>query len=151
MSGELRNYDPSKITAGWSIVGGTLDMTRGLIDGPGAIVDSKDAPPWTRRGDRNSNMVRIKSGKKGGFLTFTYVSESQIKDKLSQLFLQDQETETVVGALKIKDLNGTTVMEYLGCFIENVPDLNYGDTAADSVYVMGYAERVPYHGGAAPL
>lgn len=151
MSGELRNFDPAKITCTWALVAGTLDLTKGLIDGPGAIANSKDAPPWTRRGDRNSNMVRNRSGKKGGYLSLTYVAEAEIHDVLTGYFISDEQTQTIVGAIKIKDLNGTSGYTYLGAFIENDPDENYGDTAADRVWVFGYAERVPFHGGSEPL
>lgn len=152
MSGELRTYDPDQVSASWSLrVGDAIDLTEGLIDGPGAIVDAKDAPAWTRRSDRNSNMVRNRSRKKGGTVTFTYAAESEIQDTLTPLVIADGVTGAMVGDIVVKDLNGSTIMTYIGAFIENDPDPSFGDTAADRVYVFGYAERIPLLGGAAAL
>jgi hypothetical protein len=152
MAGELRPYDPNQVTVSWTINGiGTIDLTQGLIDGPGAIVDTKDAPRWTRRSDRQSNAVRNKGSKRGGFLVLTYGAEAQIQDALSGYAITDDQVEAVVGLIKIKDLNGTTVAEYLGAFIEDDPSLNYGDTASDRPWVFGYAERVAVLGGAGAL
>jgi len=154
MSGELRQYDPDQITISWSFRGGetgSIDLAEGLIDGPNAIVDAKDAPKWTRRSDRNSNVVRNRSRKKGGTLTLTYVAESEIQDLLTPLVIADGETGSIVGDIVIKDLNGSTIMTYIGAFIENDPDPAFGDTAADRVYVFGYADRVALLGGASAL
>ncbi len=147
MSGELRTFDPEKVTVTWSPPTGAIDMTEGLIDGDGAITEAKDAPEWTRRGDRNGNMLRIKSCKKGGTLSLTYVAEAPIQNELSALINTDQQTGTVIGVLKVKDLNGSTVAVYTGAFIESGPPLSFGTSAADRLFVMGYAERVVVYGG----
>lgn len=152
MSGELRQYDPDQITASWSLrTGEAFDLTEGLIDGPNAIVDAKDAPKWTRRSDRQGNTVRNRSRKKGGALTFTYDAESEIQDILTPIVLADGETGVFVGDIVIRDLNGSTMLTYIGAFIENDPDPAFGDTAADRVYVFGYGERIAMPGGTAAL
>lgn len=151
MAGELRNFDPDKVTVTWAYPGGALDLTDGLIDGPGAIAESKDAAPWSRRSDRNGNMVRNKSRKKGGTLTLTYVNEAPIHDVLSGIAIVDDKLQTQVGEITVKDLNGTTIMVYAGSFIENDPTESWGDTAGDRVWVFGYANRVPFHGGSEAL
>jgi hypothetical protein len=149
MAGELRNYDSNRVTVSWTIPTGTIDLTPGLIDGGGAIVQAKDGPRWSRRGDRQGNMVRNLGRKRGGSVTLTYVAEAQIQDQLSGLVETDAQLQNVVGVIKVKDLNGTTVMVYNGAFIEDDPPLNYGDAAADRPWVFGYAEAVGIVGGAA--
>lgn len=151
MSGELRNYDPERVTVTWALPTGAIDLTEGLIDGPGAIAETKDAPAWTRRGDRNTNMVRNKMRNKGGTLALTYVAEAEIQAALTVIFLVDQELETQVGAIVVRDLNGTTLLTYDGAFIEDDPTVAFGDTAADRVYTFGYARRVPVLGGSEAL
>jgi len=151
MSGELRNFDPNRVTVSWTIPVGTINLTPGLIDGPGAIAETKDSPRWIRRGDRQSNYVRNKGSKRGGFLVLTYVAEAQIQNILTAYVVADDQSQTIVGLLKIKDLNGATIVEYLGAFIEDDPAVNYGDSAADRPWVFGCAERVAIIGGQAAL
>lgn len=148
MSGELRNFFPDKVTVTWTLASGTLDLTPGLVDGPGAIAEVKDSKPWSRRGDRNSNMVRNRSQKKGGNLNLTYVNEAKLHETLSAYAITDGQTGAIVGTIKIRDLNGSTVITYLGAFIEDDPTNTYGDTAGDRVWSFGYAERIVFHGGA---
>lgn len=152
MAGELRTYDPEKITCTFSISGaGAIDLTRGLVDASGAITVSRDSAKWSRRSDRQGNVARIKSSKKGGTITLTYAAESEICDVLSGLSNADDQTEAITGQIVIKDLNGTTICSYLGAFIENVPSPVYGDMAADRAYVFGFAEAVEFLGGAGAL
>lgn len=153
MAGQLRPFHPDRVSAVWSIRGGAaLDLTIGLIDGPGAITEAKDAPARSRRSDRQSNTVINRSSKKGGTVTFTYVAEAELQDVLSALFLAEETSGTInVGDLVVRDLNGSTIMTYVGCFIEDDPTVQYGDTAADRAYVFGYSERVPFVGGAEAL
>lgn len=152
MSGELRNYDPDKVTATWSIAGGgSVDLTQGLVDGASAIAVTRDSAKWTQRNDRQSNYARIKSSKKGGSITFTYVAEAEICSTLSGLANTDEQAQNIVGQILIKDLNGTTVCTYLGAYIQNTPSPTYGDTAADRPYVFGFAEAVEFLGGASAL
>ena len=150
MSGELRNFDPDSWTVTWELAGGlgSIDLTRGLIDGPGAMVEAKDNPRWTRRADRNSNLVRNKRKPKSGSLTLTYVAEAEIQDEFSVIMGIDETTGSQVGDIVVKDNNGTTVITYRSAYIEDDPNVSMGDAAADRPYVFGFAERVAFLGGA---
>lgn len=150
MAGELRNFDPSSWTVTWELAGGlgSLDLTQGMIDGPGALTEAKDNPRWTRRGDRQSNYIRNRRPARGGTLTATYVAEAEIQDQLSALADTDEATGTIVGDIVVKDNYGSTVLTYRSAFIEDDPNLVMGDTAGDRPYVFGYAERVGLMGGA---
>lgn len=147
MAGELRTYDPAKVTAVWALPTGAFNLTPGLIDGAGAIAETKDSPRSSRRGDRNGNMVRNISKKKGGTLAFTYVEEAEIHNALSAYAQTDAQTNNIVGTITIKNLAGDTVAVYNGAHIEDDPLINYGDTAGDRVWVFGYAERIAFFGG----
>ena len=151
MAGELTQFDPDRVTVVWSLANKSIDLTPGLMDGAGAIQETKDAPPWTRRGDRQGNMVRIKSSKKGGQLQLTYAAEAKKQGELTTTYVADQIGDNQVGIITVRDLNGTTLMTYVGAFIENDPDVGFGDVAADRVYVFGFAERIPGIGGADTL
>lgn len=144
MAGELRNFDPDKVTVSWAVTGGgVVDLTLGLVDEATAIQEAKDAPAWSHRTDRQGNAVRNKMRKKSGTLTLTYVAESEIQKELTRIYLIDDTLEDQIGVITIKDLNGSTLMVYNGAYIENDPDLGYGSEAANRTYVFGYAERVP--------
>lgn len=148
MSGELRNFNPERITAVWAIRGGkTVDVTLGLVDAPGAMSETKDGPRWTRRSDRQGNTVRNKSGKRGAGLVCTYVAESPIHGTYAAIMELDDATGTMVGDLVIRDLEGTTIVTYVSAFLEDDPSLAYGDVAGDRAYLFGCAERVALFGG----
>jgi hypothetical protein len=151
MAGELRNYDPERVILTWALAAGPIDLTLGLIDGPGAIVESKDAPAWSRSGDRQGNVIRNKMRNKSGFLTCTYKGESSLLATLSGIYIADQASQTSVGPMVLRDLNGSTLMTYLGAFIEDDPALGFGDTMSDRPYLFGFAQRVPFIAGSAAL
>lgn len=153
MAGELRNYDPELVTLTWTLVEplGTIDLTQGLIAADGAIVESKDFPEWTTRGDRNGNYVRNKERRRGGFVTLTYVAEAEIQLQLSALAATDYATDTIIGGAALRDLNGATFVRYDGFFISATPAASYGATAANRPWVFSFAQRIPLLAGAAAL
>jgi len=150
MAGELKNFDPDKVTATWAgTTIGALDLTRGLIDGPGAIVEAKAAGRWSEpRTDRQGNGARMRKRNRSGTLTFTYVAEAPIQDELTAIALADGETGTGTGVIVIQDLNSRTVITYTGCYIMDDPVAQFGDSAADRAYTFGYVERAAVFGGA---
>lgn len=151
MAGELRNYNPREVTATFTIRGGaSIDMTQGLVDADGAIAETKATPGRfsAPRVDRQGNGVRNKISNQSGGVVFNYVAESPIHDILSGLMITDDETGAVVGDLVIRDLNGTTIMTYLGAYIQDDPPFNAGATMGDRAYTMAYVERKPFLGGA---
>lgn len=151
MSGELRNFDPERITAVWAIRGGkAVDLTQGLIDAPGAMTETKDSAKWTRKSDRQGNTVRNRSGKRGAALTCTYAAEAPIHGELAAILELDDALGTMVGDIVVRDLEGTTLVTYVSAFIEDDPAMAYGDTAGDRVYVFGCAERIALFGGSTP-
>lgn len=146
MAGELRTYDSDKVTAVLVITatGQAVDMTQGLIDGPGAIAETKGGRRWDRRGDRQGNQIRNRNRKgKQGELVFTYVAEAEIHDTLSAIITLDDQLGNQVGILTIRDLRGNDIVVFTGVAIDDDPAINYGDTNADRPYVLGYAERLP--------
>lgn len=151
MAGELRNFDPELVTVTWALPTGAIDLTQGLIDGPGAIAETKDNPAWTRRGDRNGNYVRNQRRQQGGSLALTYVAEAEIQAVLTAAYLADQATGASVGDIVVRNLNGDEIMTYNGAFIEDDPTVSYGDTAADRVYTFGFAQRNPLLTGSEAL
>ena len=150
MAGEIRTYDHEKITLSLDFTDGpSINLTIGLVDSANAIQENKDGPRYTRRGDRQGNYVRNRSPKQGGNLTLTYVAESPTNDELSAALLADHRLGVDrVGTMVMKDLRGTTLVTYKGAFIEDDPAIAFGDTAADRVWVIGYADREGVIGGA---
>lgn len=152
MAGELRQYHPQKTTATWAIRGGAVvDLTQGLIDATNAIQETKDAARWSRKSDRQGNTVRNALSNNGGTIAFTYLAEAAIHDTLSKILLLDGNLQNQVGDIVIRDLLGTTIMVYVGAFIQDDPVLGYGDTASDRTYLFGYSKRIPSMGGANTL
>jgi hypothetical protein len=148
MAGELRDFDPDKVTIHWVLPasagfdGGTIPLHVGLIDGPGAISDAQDKPRATRRTDRQGNQVRNKSKSRAGQLTLTYQAESQTCAVLTGLIqAEDSDLFSNIGAIVVRNLNGDELVTYAGCAIDGEPNVSFGDTNADRAYVFGYAKR----------
>jgi hypothetical protein len=142
MSGELRDFDPDKVTVTWVLPTGAVQLHVGLIDGAGAISDAKDKPRASRRSDRQGNQVRNSTRVRSGALTLTYQAEAQTCAVLTGIIQGEDATGLLAaGPIIVRNLNGVELVTYAGAAIDDEPDVSYGDSAADRPYVFGYAKR----------
>ena len=142
MAGELRDFDPDKVTVTWVLPTGAVALHVGLIDGPGAITDTKDKPRASRTSDRQGNQVRNSTRVRSGSLSLTYQAEAQTTAVLTGIIQGEDATSIVAaGMIVVKNLNGDELVTYAGAAIDDEPDVSFGDTNADRVYVFGYAKR----------
>ncbi|MEC9048874.1 MAG: hypothetical protein VYA51_12760 [Planctomycetota bacterium] len=152
MSGELRDFDPDKVTVTWALPTGAIILHRGLIDGPGAIQDAKNKPRASRRTDRQGNQVRNKTRDRSGSLTLTYMADAQILAVLTGVIEGEDATGiSAIGDIIVKNLNGAEIIRYAGAGIDDDPNIGYGDTAADRPYTWGYARRQAIATGLEPV
>lgn len=142
MSGELRDFDPDKVSVTWVLPTGAVPLQVGLIDGPNAIQDSKDKPRASRRTDRQGNQVRNRTRVRSGSLSLTYQAEAQTAAVLTGIIQGEDATGiSAIGTIIVRNLNGAELVRYAGAAIDDEPNVSFGDTAADRVYVFGYAKR----------
>jgi len=142
MSGELRDFDPDKVTITWVLPTGAITLHIGLIDSDNAVQDSQDKPRATRTNGLRGQQVRNKSSVRGGNLTLTYMAASQTNAVLSGITLGEDATGlSPIGPIYVRNLNGDEIATYAGCAIDSEPNVGFGATASDRVYVFGYAKR----------
>lgn len=148
MSGELRQLDPLKVTASWTTASplGVIDILQGAIDGD-YMQTTRDNAKWAREHDRAGNATRVKNNNTGGTLAITVSASDPINDVLSRAVAIDDTTDNVVGVIVIRDLNGTTLVEADGCFLEDVPDATFGNTRGQRVWVWQCAKIRRFLGG----
>lgn len=122
----LTQYDPIQVIGTWSPSNfASIDILDGRISGE-FVVSARDNPVWTREFDAHGNATRVKNNNKGGTVTITLSASSPTNDSLSIAVQTDRLGENVVGALVLKDLNGTTLLTAQNAFLVDVPDVSFG-------------------------
>lgn len=135
---ELREYNPLRVVGSWTTLTplGTIDILDGHIDGGDFASVTTDNARWAREHDGNGNATRVYQPNNGGSVAVTLSASSPTNLKLTQAVAADGITESVVGLLLLKDLNGSTVVEMEGAFLEDVPDPTFGSTRGERVWVF---------------
>lgn len=135
---DLRQYDPMQVVGTWATTSplGSIDITDGVIDGGTFAAVASDNRRWVRENDRAGNSTRVKVNNKGGAVTISIAASSPTNRRLSLAAELDDATENVVGALVIRDLNGGTVIEADGAFLEGIPDPSFGNTRGQRDWVF---------------
>lgn len=143
---ELRQYDPIQVVGSWSTPAGVVDILDGRISGE-FFSTSKDNPRWSREFDAHGNATRVKNNNRGGSFSVTLSASSPTNAILSARVAADYLSENLVGPMILKDLNGDTVLEADGCFIEDVPDLSFGQERGSRTWVFQCAALRIFAGG----
>jgi hypothetical protein len=126
MAAETRNYNPRKVTATWVTATGTVDLADGVINDADWLTTARDTPRWSRENDNAGGATRVKNNNRGGTVSITFSASSPTNDILSARVELDDVAENQVGALVVRDLSGTTLMQADGAYLEDIPDLSFG-------------------------
>lgn len=143
---ELRDYDPLKVVGSWTTPVGVFDILEGRINGEFVSI-TRDNPNWTREQDMAGNATRVKNPSKGGSFTITLDASSPTNATFSKLMQTDDLEEGIVGVIILKDLNGDTVLEADGAFIEGPPATSFGNTRGERTWTFQCAAIRHYLGG----
>lgn len=149
MAAELRQYDPLKVVGSWVTPIpnlGTIDIVDGAISGDFAAVET-DNDAWSRESDLAGNATRVRNHNDGGRIRITLSASSPTNAKLSAAAAEDAVSESVVGPLVLKDLNGNTVVECDGAFLADIPDFTLGSDRGSRTWVFECAAVRPFLGG----
>ena len=145
---ELRQYDPLEVVGTFVLnTGQTINILDGSISPGDFVTTTKDNPRWAREFDRAGNTTRVKNNNRGGTVSVVLSASSPTNTALSLVATQDDLTESRVGALLLKDLNGNTVVEADGAFIEDIPAPSFGSTRGSRTWVWQCANLRPFVGG----
>lgn len=148
MAGELRQYNPTKVVGSWATPTnlGVIDILDGAIDGE-FLGETSDNPRWTREHDRHGNATRVRNNNRGGSFAVTISASSPTNTRLSLAVEEDDISESVVGPLVLKDLNGNTVIEADGAFIADMATVSFGAERGSRVWIFECAAKRTFVGG----
>lgn len=135
----MRGYNPLKVVGTWAIPvpPGTIEILEGRIDGE-FFSQTDDSPDWTRETDGHGNATRVRQNKTGGSFTVVISASSPTNRALSRANVEDTISESVVGPMVLKDLNGETVGEFDDVFLEGKPGLVYGMERGSRAWTFQY-------------
>ena len=125
---ELRQYSPLKVVGSWviPIPPGVIDILDGAVNTGDFVAIETDADAWTRETDLAGNATRVRNNNQGGRIRVTLSASSPTNTRLTAAAAADAISESVVGALVLRDLNGNTVVECDGAFLVDTPDFSFG-------------------------
>ena len=136
-----KNFDPGRISLTWNGV---------LIQGVGPdtfvkCVRNEDA--FNQVVGAQGDVVDVRNRNRSGLVTFTILDASPSNDFLTALALSDELTGLAVGALMIKDLNGTTLVKCANARIKKFPDIEFAADGGINDWVIQCAELEFFVGG----
>jgi Protein of unknown function (DUF3277) len=133
----FRNYDPGRIVMVWN--GIQVQMY-----GPDTFVKaSRNEDSFTEQVGANGDVVHTRNRNRTGKVTFTVQDGSPTNDQLSAAAIAGLN----YGALMIKDLNGTTLVQCANARIQKYADVEYAAAAGTNDWVLMCAELEMFLGG----
>lgn len=137
----FRNYDPGRITIIWNGI-----QIQGY--GPDTFVKAvRNEDNFTEAVGANGDVVHARNRNRTGKVTFTLQDASPSNDQLSAAAILDERTGLAYGALMIKDLNGTTLVQCANARIQKYADVEYAADSGTNDWILMCAELEMNIGG----
>lgn len=137
----VRTYSPKEVI----IAIGGVPMS-GFADGTFLEI-SADAQQFTKVIGADGYATRVKTNNYAGTLTLTLSQSSPSNDILSGILAADRLANAGVVPILIKDLTGTTIIFSATGWIQQFPDLAYGNEINNRAWVLDLAEMDVFIGG----
>lgn len=139
---DFKNYDPKLVVASFRGI-----QVLGYFEGTFISVErSEDA--FEKMVGAGGDVTRVRNRDQSGSVTFTLMAESVTNDLFSAVQVEDELFGTGFGALLVKNLNGTTLIESPIAWIRKLPTVEYADTASGREWIIDCAELLMLVGGA---
>ena len=136
-----KNYDPGRIVLIWNSI-----QIQGF--GPDTFVKAaRNEDNYTEAVGANGDVVHTRNRNRTGKVTFTIQDASPSNDQLSAAAIADELTGLGYGALMIKDLNGTTLVQSANARIQKYADLEYAADSGTNDWIIMCAELEMFLGG----
>lgn len=137
----VRTFDPKSVIV---TIGG-VPMS-GYADGTFLEITA-DNQQWTKVIGADGFTTRVKSNDYGGVMTLTLSQSSPSNDVLSALLNVDKLSNAGVVPILIKDLSGTTVMFSASGWIQQFPDVTFGNEINNRAWILDLADMDILVGG----
>lgn len=130
----VSTFDPKSvvITIGGVPISGYADGT--------FVEITADNQQFTKVVGADGYTTRVKSNNYGGTLTLTLAQTSPSNDYLSGLLQRDRATNTGVVPLLIKDMSGTTLIFSATAWVQQFPDVSFGNEMNNRAWSFDLAE-----------
>lgn len=137
----LRTFDPASVVIS---IGGV--PISGFADGTFLELTADD-PQFTKVVGSDGFTTRVKSNNYGGVLTITLAQSSPSNDVLTGFLQLDRLTNRGVVPILIKDLSGTTLIFSATGWIQQFPDVTFGNELNNRAWILDLAEIDLFIGG----
>lgn len=136
-----RTYDPAGIifTFGGILISGYAPDT--------FITATRNSDAFTLQVGAGGQTCRSRSQDKSGTITVSLMQSSPTNDVLSALADIDEKTGSGLGAVLIKDVNGTTVISAENAWIKKKPEAPFAKEASIREWVIETGELDHFIGG----
>lgn len=136
-----RTFDPKRYAISFA---GIL-LNSGVGDGTILTITSV-TPAFSSKAGVDGTVTRSRSHDKRKTATLTLMQSSEVNDRLSAIYNADRDPAQPngrgVGAFRVQDLSGTTVLSCAKAWISNDPDLTLEATASTREWTFELAEVV---------
>ncbi len=129
-----RTYDPKSVLV---TVGG-VSMS-GYADGTFLEITA-DNQQFTKVTGADGYTTRVKSNNYGGIMTLTLSQSSPSNDVLSGILALDRAANGGVVPVLIKDMSGNTVVFAATGWIQQFPDMSFGNEINDRAWIIDLAD-----------
>jgi hypothetical protein len=137
----VRTFDPKSVI----IAIGGVPMS-GFADGTFLEVTA-DTQQFTKVIGADGFVTRVKTNNYGGVMTLTLGQTSPSNDVLSGFLAADRVANLGVVPILIKDLSGTTILFSATGWIQQFPDVTFGNTNNNRAWAFDLAEMDVFIGG----
>lgn len=128
------SYDPKSVII---VIGGV--PISGYADGTFLEITA-DTQQFTKIVGADGYTTRVKSNNYGGVMTLTLSQTSPSNDVLSGILALDRVSNAGVVPILIKDMSGTTVIFAATGWIQQFPDVSFGNEINNRAWVFDLAD-----------
>jgi hypothetical protein len=139
---DYKNYDPSLITVSFAGI-----IVQGFMEGTFLTAERNENSFETSVGSQGDT-TRVRTRNKSGQVTITLQAESPTNDLLSAQMVLDELTGAGAGALLVKNLNGTTIVQAANAWLMKPANVEYSSDASSREWVIACADLTMLVGGA---
>lgn len=144
MSNDLKVYDCTEVT----IVFAGINVDRGFAENS-LVKAVRNAEGFKIKVGADGEVTRSKTNNKTGIVTFSLMQTSAINAALSALYILDENAPNGagVGALLIRDRQGSSLHTSAKCWIKKLPDTEYAAEATERTWEIECADLNGFIGG----
>lgn len=137
----VRSFDPKAVIIS---IGGI--PVSGFADGTFLEITA-DTQQFSKVIGSDGFATRVKTNNYGGVMTLTLAQSSPSNDALSALLNADRLANAGVVPILVKDLSGTSIFFSATGWIQQFPDVTYGNTINNRAWTFDLAEMDVFIGG----